>query len=154
MTTRLLSLFAALCLLCYAHSVTAQTLGTLSFSPPNPTTADSIASILTPKAGQPDWCPYSSSVQGNNIYVSAQLASCPPGQGTTNTFVLGRLPAGTYQVTWRFVDNFLNLPLPTATLVVAGQSSQAPALSTSAISALLAGVLLFGLHMVRRRPVP
>ena len=134
---RLLAICAGICLFWLPGVATSQSAyGTLSFSPEAPTTNDSITAILTPAAGEPNWCSLSSSVSGNNVVVIANAFDCPPGIGTQNAAALGKLPAGTYTVTWTFPDNFFDVPVPTATLTVATAAVPAPTLSVFGVVAL------------------
>jgi hypothetical protein len=109
--------------------------GTIAFSPTHPSSNDSITVTLAPAVGESNWCAYNFATQGNFVFVFSYAASCPPGFGTTNSIVIGKLPAGAYQVTWGFTDNFFNEPFPTATLTVSASPLRVPTIS--AVGALL-----------------
>jgi len=135
----------------YSGAALAQSIGTIAFSPAQPTSNDSVTVTLTPAAGQPNYCPLGFSVQGSKVYIGSFASSCTPGYGTTNSIVIGRLPAGTYEVTWTFVDNFFDEPVPTDTLIVTFAPVRVPALSFGALVLLASCLAFFGLR-ARRLP--
>jgi len=125
--------------------------GALSFSPPDPTTNDTITVVFTPGDGQPDWCSFFSSVNGNQVGIIAFPFDCSPGNGTQNAAVIGKLLAGTYHVIWTFTDNFDNVPVPTGTLTVAHAPAQIPGLSVLGLLSLGCCVAFLGLRGLERR---
>jgi hypothetical protein len=123
--------------------------GTLSFSPAHPTTNDPIKVVLSPAQGEPNWCAFHSGVSGNIIGIIAFPFDCSSGNGTQNFAVIGKVPAGTYQVIWTYTDNFYGDPVPTAQLTVVNAPAEVPALSIAALVWLSSSMALFGLW--RRR---
>src|SRR5438309_11321200 len=129
MDSKLFALVVVLAACCLPNAAYAQGYGTLSFSPAHPTTNDSITVVFTPAMGQPDWCSYSSGVYGNYVTVFADRSPCSFGYGVLDAANIGKLPAGTYQVTWTYTDNFFNDPVPTAALTVFNAPVSVPVLS-------------------------
>jgi hypothetical protein len=122
----------------------AQAIGTLAFSPAQPTTNDSITVIFTPALGQLDLCPLGFSVGTGFVYINSTGLPCTPGFGTEDRVVIGKLPAATYQVTWDLQDNFTNEQVPTTTLLVRLAPVQVPMLSLTGMSLLTCGLALLG----------
>jgi hypothetical protein len=152
MALKVTTLSLVICLLGWPIAASSQSAyGTLSFSPAHPTTDDAITVILNPAEGGPNWCAFESGVYGhNNIAVIAFPFNCSDGYGTQNFAVIGKLPAGSYDVIWTFTDNFDQVPVPTATLTVIDVPVQLSTLSVVGILSLACGVLLIGLYQCTR----
>jgi len=147
MDSRLFGFLVALAACCLPNAGYAQGYGTLSFSPAHPTTNDSITVVFTPATGEPDWCSDHSGAYGNNVTVIAFPFPCSNGYGVLDAANIGKLPAGTYQVTWTYTDNFFNDPVPTATLTVFSAPVSVPVFSTWGLLILVCGVVLVRSHM-------
>jgi uncharacterized PurR-regulated membrane protein YhhQ (DUF165 family) len=110
-----------LSLVLWSGSVPAGTLATLTFTPANPTTADSIIATLgMATCGGTT----TSVVAATQITITTVETACgTPPPFTTTT--LGPLAAGTYLVQWLVAPS--QTPVATATLVVAAAVTIAPA---------------------------
>ena len=148
MKSRLLWIVTLVIASLFPGAAFAQAFGTIAFSPDHPTTNDAVTVTLSPAVGWPDFCSLGFSVQGNRVYIgSIPTSSCAPG--ATNTIVIGELAAGTYQVTWNFVDNFNNVPLPTGILTVIYVPAPIPVLSPVVAFMLVCCLALLGLYARR-----
>src|SRR5262249_14927603 len=98
----LLMLAASIPISCFAQSPR-----TIAVTPAHPTTDDSITVVFTPAPGDADLCPLSITITKTSVGIFS--GSCPNQGGTPDRAELGKLPAGTYEVTWDFQDNFENI---------------------------------------------
>ena len=112
---------ALLALIFWSGYGVAQTAPTLTFAPPNPTTADTIIATL----GMATCGGVTTSVvAATQITITTVETACgTPPPFTTTT--LGPLAAGTYQVQWLVAPS--QTPVATATLIVAAAVATAPA---------------------------
>jgi len=145
MTLRFLALVAIAIAACNPVRASAQIGATIAFFPNQPTTNDSIRVAYTPAPGQLDRCPLNYTIGTGWVFIIS--SPCPVGYGSNNRAVIGKLRAGTYQVTWGTVDNFFNEPEPTATLVVTSAPAQIPTLSALGML-LLGSCLVFFLRVL------
>lgn len=112
----------------------------ISFSPAQPTSADTVTATLNEAFCVP---PPTVQIQGYAITIAEPIAGglCPPIPPTTTQASLGRLPAGTYSVTWK--DNGGQVAA-TASLVVSAVLP-APAPMLDPLATLAMGLCLAGL---------
>ena len=144
MQPRVWWLIATIAAFCLPSVSLAQPIGTLAFSPAQPTIDDSITVIFTPASGQPDLCPLGFSVATGVVYINSTALPCVPGFGIEDRVAIGKLLAGTYDVTWDLQDNFGNKQVPTSTLVVRLAPVQIPMFSFAGMLLLTFGVALIG----------
>jgi len=135
----LIGLVMTIAVLCIPFSASAQSYGTIAVSPAKPTTNDSITVTFTPTPGQLDLCPLHVTETPTLVFIISN--TCPIDSRTVDHAVIGKLPAGTYQLIWGVVDNFFNVPEPTTTLVVSYAPPSIPTL-TAVGTLLLIGAFL------------
>jgi hypothetical protein len=145
-------LAALIVTLCFSPLLCAQLIGSISFSPPHPTTNDQVTVAFVPAEGQPDYCGYFVNRQGATVFIDSfgTFSGSCGNFGPLDEASLGKLPAGVYQVTWGFHDNIFGAVFPTESLTVTAVPEQVPALSRVGVSLLALGLVFIMAFVVRR----
>ena len=134
--------------LCFSPQPRAQLIGNIAFSPSRPTSNDQVTVVFTPAEGQPDSCAGYVFIQSTTVFVDSfgTLSGSCGNLGIPDKANLGKLPAGVYQVTWGFHDNFYGALFPTESLTVTAAPVRVPALSRFGILSLALCLILLGLR--------
>ena len=130
--------------------------GTITVSPATPSPNDRITITVLPNVSSGDdseYCEDNVFSTANSITIVSIPGPCQPETATraTNLFVVGPLPAGSYQITW--VDGFFNHTVASTTFTVGaglGRGTfEAPTVSAAAMIFLTFFLALLGLRRAK-----